>query len=83
MDGSACDVATGAHRCPGDLMRPTVKMSYDPGYGLCIVASGRPHACDDGDRVLAITLQPRTGTVVQHDVRCWPISDPDNLLVGG
>jgi len=68
----------------GDLRTPTVKMSYDPGFDICIVVS--PVSALDAShipRIPALVVNLRNSLTMYHDVRQWPLTNVDNLVERG
>lgn len=68
----------------GDLRTPTVKMSYDPGFDICIVVS--PVSTLDASeiaRIPALAIKLRDSLTAYHDVRQWPLASVDNLVERG
>lgn len=70
---------------PGDLRKPTVRMSYNPGYELCVIIS----SCETQDygsqipRLPAVILDPRRQLMLPYNVRASAISSPDNIVLRG
>lgn len=68
----------------GDLRTPTVKMSYDPGFDICIVVS--PVSALDAShipRIPALALWLLDSFTAYHNVRQWPLASVDNLVERG
>ena len=68
----------------GDLRTPSVKMSYDPGFDICIVVS--PAAALDASKIARIpvlAIKLRDSFTAYHDVRQGPLASVDNLVERG
>lgn len=68
----------------GDLRTPSVKMSYGPGFDICIVVS--PVSALDASevtRIPALVVNLRDSLTVYHDVRQWLLTNVDNLVERG
>ena len=77
--------ALGRELEPGDLRIPTRKLSYDPGYDICVVISSVAmfELAEDGIRVPALVVSHRRCLTAYHNVKRWSIGDDDNLMLRG
>lgn len=77
--------AAGRELEPGDLRVPTRKLSYDPGYDICVVISSVAmfELAEDGLRVPALAVSHRRCLTAYHNVKRWSIGDDDNLVLRG
>lgn len=68
----------------GDLRTPTVKMSYNPGFDICIVVSSASTLdASVVTRIPALVVNVRDSLTAYHDVRQWPLTNVDNLVERG
>lgn len=70
---------------PGDLRQPTVRMSYHPGYELCVIVS-TAETMDYGSqipRLPAVILDPERQIMMPYNVRAAHITGEDNLIARG
>lgn len=68
----------------GDLRTPTVKLSYNPGFDICIVVSPvSAPAASEIARIPALAIKLRDSLTAYHDVRRWPLASVDNLVERG
>ena len=70
---------------PGDLREPTVRMSYNPGYKLCVIISD-VEVVDyqtQVPRLPAVIIDPKRQIAMLYNVRAVHITDQDNLISRG
>lgn len=68
----------------GDLRTPSVKMSYNPGFDICIVVSpASALGASEVTRIPALVVNLRDSLTAYHDVRQWPLASVDNLVERG
>ena len=70
---------------PGDLRTPTVRMSYAPGYELCVIVSDVT-VTDYGTsipRLFSVIVDPPRKLTMPYNVRAGHASSPENLMARG
>lgn len=70
---------------PGDLRKPTIRMSYHPGYELCVIVSDVEIVGNGTQipRLPAVIIDPMRQIITPYNVRAAYITGEDNLIARG